>query len=100
MSTDHAAGREKVALVSADLGAERLARLRALFPECWAEGRVDFDRLRAALGDAVAGGPERFTFSWAGRSDAATLLQTPSRATLAPKPKESVTWDTTRNLFV
>lgn len=100
MNADHSTSREKVTLMSANLGAERLAKLRALFPECWAEGRIDFDKLRAALGDAVAGGPERFTFSWAGRSDAAALLQTPSRASLVPKPKESMGWTTTENLFI
>jgi adenine-specific DNA-methyltransferase len=94
------AARERVARTSPDLLTERLAQLRALFPECWAEGQIDFDKLRAALGEAVASGPERFTFSWAGRSDAAALLQTPSRATLVPRPNESVNWDTTRNLFV
>jgi adenine-specific DNA-methyltransferase len=100
MSTDNATGREKVTLVSADLGAERLAHLRRLFPECWAEGRIDFEKLCAALGDSVATGPERFTFSWAGRSDAAAVLQTPSRATLVPKPKQSVGWETTQNVFI
>jgi adenine-specific DNA-methyltransferase len=91
---------EPVALMSADPTADRLAALRKLFPECWADGAVDFDKLRAALGDAVAAGPERFTFSWNGRADAAALLRTPSRATLVPKPDQSVNWDATRNLFV
>ena len=92
--------KEPVTLTSADPTAERVAQLRKLFPECYADGRIDFDKLRAALGDAVASGPERFTFSWAGRADAANVLQTPSRATLVPKPNESVNWDTTRNLFI
>ncbi len=91
---------QPVTLTSADPNAERVAQMRRLFPECFADGRIDFDKLRAALGDSVASGPERFTFSWAGRADAAALLQTPSRATLVPKPKESENWDTTRNLFV
>jgi adenine-specific DNA-methyltransferase len=92
--------RERAALTSTDPTADRVAKLRELFPDVFAEGKVDFDKLRAALGDAVAGGPERFTFSWAGRADAAALLRTPSRATLVPKPNQSVNWDTTRNLFV
>ena len=92
--------RERAALTSTDPTADRVAKLRELFPDVFAEGKVDFDKLRAALGDAVAGGPERFTFSWAGRADAAALLRTPSRATLVPKPDQSVNWDATRNLFV
>lgn len=94
------AQKEPVTLTSADPTAERIAALKSLFPDVFADGKIDLDRLRAALGDAVAAGPERFLFSWAGRSDAAALLQTPSRATLIPKPDESVNWDTTRNLFI
>jgi adenine-specific DNA-methyltransferase len=70
---------EPVARTSADLTPERLADLRRLFPDVFVEGKVDFDKLRSVLGDALAGGPERFTFSWAGRSDAVATLQTPSR---------------------
>ncbi len=66
-------------ITSTDPAAERVEQLRKLFPECFAEGRSDFDKLRAALGDAVAAGPERFTLSSAGRADAAALLQTPVR---------------------
>ena len=100
MSVSANGDKTPVTLTSADPTAERVVELRKLFPECYADGRIDFDKLRAALGDAVASGPERFTFSWAGRADAANVLQTPSRATLVPKPKESVNWDTTRNLFI
>jgi adenine-specific DNA-methyltransferase len=91
---------ESVARVSADLPAERIAQLKSLFPDVFVEGKIDFDRLRAMLGEHVATGAERFTFSWAGRSDALAMLQTPSRATLVPVPDESVNFDTTRNLFV
>jgi len=94
------AGKQTVTLTSADPTAERVAALRALFPDVLADGKIDFDKLRAALGESVSAGPERFIFSWAGRADAAALLQTPSRATLVPKPAESVNWDATRNLFV
>ena len=73
-----------VARESANLVAERIGQLQALFPDAVREGKIDFERLRAALGDAADTGPERFSFSWAGRSDAVALLQTPSRATLAP----------------
>jgi adenine-specific DNA-methyltransferase len=91
---------EPVARESANLAAERVGQLKALFPDAVSEGKIDFDRLRAALGEAVAGGPERFNFGWAGRADAVALLQTPSRATLVPCPEESVAFDATRNLFV
>ncbi len=46
--------------------------------------RIDSDRLRATPGAAVDSGPGRFSFTWAGKDDAVSLLRTPSRATLTP----------------
>jgi hypothetical protein len=40
---------ESVARTTADLVNDQLAKLKDVFPECVAEGRVDFDRLRAML---------------------------------------------------
>jgi len=85
---------------SADITADRLASLRDLLPEAFTEGKVDFDKLRQALGDEVDDRPERYSFTWAGKRDAMRLLQVPSRATLVPCPQESVDWDTTQNLFI
>ncbi len=78
----------------------RLQALREHFPEAFAEGKIDFDKLRAALGDTVDGHPERYSFTWAGKHDAIRLLQAPTRATLTPAPEESVDWETTRNIFI
>jgi adenine-specific DNA-methyltransferase len=80
---------------------ERVERLRQLFPECVAEGKVDFDRLRAALGDLDAlAGENTYSFSWAGEQEAFRAAQTPSAASLAPAPEASVNWETTRHLFI
>ncbi|MFH2101888.1 MAG: site-specific DNA-methyltransferase [Chloroflexota bacterium] len=75
-------------------------------PQVFTEGRIDFDKLRLALGDLAddpstalrqaqgdssgQAAPERYSFSWAGKRDAIRLLQVPSRATLIPCPEESV----------
>lgn len=75
---------ETVAKVSDDLLAKRIARLRDIFPEALTEGKVDYDKFRAALGEFVDDGPERYSFTWAGKRDAIRLLQTPTRATLVP----------------
>ncbi|MGH7169894.1 MAG: site-specific DNA-methyltransferase, partial [Gemmataceae bacterium] len=64
------------------------------------EGKVDFDKLRATLGQNVAAGPERFSFTWAGKSEAVALLQTPSHATLMPCSEESINFETTGNAFI
>ena len=57
----------RLPLTSADPLAERLAQLRALFPEAAGEGKFDVEKLRALLGEGVAGGPERYGLSWAGK---------------------------------
>ena len=80
--------------------ADRLEALRELFPEAFAEGKLDLAKFREAVGDIVDDRPERYSFTWAGKRDAIRLLQMPSRATLVPCPKESVNWDTTKNVFI
>lgn len=75
---------ERMPLTSEDVLAERVQQLRELFPEAFTEGKVDFDRLRQALGEEVAEGRERYGLSWAGKSEAVRNIQTPSVATLVP----------------
>lgn len=91
---------DRVTKESGDVVNDRLARLRELFPDAIIEGKVDFDQLRAALGDDVDTRPERYSFTWAGKRDAIRLLQVPSRATLVPCPEESVNFDTTGHVFI
>ena len=85
---------------SADLVAENIAQLKTLFPEAFAEGKLDFAVLRQLLGDAVDEGEEKFGLNWHGKRRARRLALTPSTGTLRPCPEESVDWDTTRNLLI
>jgi len=87
-------------LTSADVTAERLEKLKELFPEAFTEGKVDFERLRQALGDLVETSRERYGLSWAGKADAIRTIQTPSVGTLIPAPEESANFDTTENLII
>lgn len=91
---------ETVARASPDLLAQQIARLKDIFPEAFTEGKVDFDKLRATLGDLVDDGPERYTFTWAGKRDAIRILQIPSRGTLVPCREESVNFDKTQHIFI
>lgn len=91
---------EKMPLISGDIRAERITRLREDFPEVFSEGKVDFDRLKEALSEEVAEGRERYGLSWAGKSEAVRNIQTPSVATLVPDRDESVEFDATENLFI
>src|SRR6266849_7794759 len=95
-----AAKREHVASTSGDVLETQVARLREVFPEVFVEGKIDFDKLKVTLGAAAESGPGRFHFSWAGKDDAISLLQTPSAGTLIPCPEESINFDTTGNVFI
>jgi len=85
---------------SADILNENIKKLREIFPDVFTEGKVDFDALREVLGEYIDGRPERYSFTWNGKSLARKIAQTPSTGTLRPCPEESVNWDTTQNLFI
>jgi len=79
---------------------ERLKILQSLMPEVFDEGRIDWEKLRAALGEQVNFSNERYVLNWAGKSDAFHIMQQPSSATLTPCSEESVDFDTTQNIFI
>jgi adenine-specific DNA-methyltransferase len=91
---------EHVEATSGDVLEAQVAGLRQLFPEVFVEGKIDFDKLKITLGGAAESGPGRFHFSWAGKDDAVSLLQTPSAGTLVPCPEESINFETTGNVFI
>ena len=72
-----------------------------LFPEIRTEGgKLDFERLKLALGESVDVGKERYGMTWPGKADCFKTIQMPSLATLRPCPEESVNFDTTENLII
>lgn len=85
---------------SPDLVGENLARLRALFPEAFTEGQVNFEVLKQLLGGAVDERDEKYGLNWHGKRQARQLALTPSTGTLRPCPEESVDWDATQNLMI
>ncbi len=85
---------------SADIVADNLAQLQSLFPEAFAEGKVQFDTLRQLLGGAVDEADEKYGLNWHGKRRARQIALTPSTGTLRPCPDESVEWDTTQNLMI
>lgn len=85
---------------SADLLAANIARLKELFPEVVAEGKVDFAALQDILGNEVESGEEFYRFTWAGKAQARREAHKPSTGTLRPCPEESVDWDHTKNLYI
>ena len=82
---------------------ERLAELRAVAPEAFADGRVNWEALREALGEWTeheGADAEHFGLFWPGKREARRLAAKPSRGTLVPVPGEGVNEETTRNLFI
>ncbi len=85
---------------SADIMAGNIEQLRALFPEAFTEGKVDFEVLKQLLGGAVDEREEKYGLNWHGKRRARQLALTPSTGTLRPCPEDSVDWDTTQNLMI
>jgi adenine-specific DNA-methyltransferase len=85
---------------SLDINAERMAQLKALFPEAFTEGKLDVKRLAAALGENTSAGRENYELSWAGKADARAEIQKRTTATLRPDVANSVNWDATQNLYI
>ncbi len=94
---------------SANLTADNIAKLKALFPELVTEttaggkttAAVNIDVLKALIGDATATDvDEKYGLNWHGKRKARQIALTPSTGTLRPCPQESVDWDTTRNLMI
>lgn len=85
---------------SADLIADNIQHLKALFPEACTEGKIDFEVLKQLLGGAVEEREEKYGLNWHGKRRARQLALTPSTGTLRPCPEDSVDWDTTRNLMI
>ncbi len=85
---------------SLDITNQNIDQLKQLFPDVFSEGKIDFEALRAVLGEEVDDSEERYNFTWNGKTKARQIAQTPSTGTLRPCKEESVNWDTTENLFI
>lgn len=85
---------------SADIVAENIEQLKAIFPEAFTEGKIDFEVLKQLLGGTVEDREEKYGLNWHGKRRARQLALTPSTGTLRPCPEESVDWDTTQNLMI
>lgn len=80
---------------------ERLAQLRAILPEAFADGKINWDTLREMLGETLEDdAQEHFGLFWPGKREARRLASLPSKGTLVPQPGQGVDEDTTHNLFI
>ena len=79
---------------------EKIEALQEIIPEVFTEGKIDWEKLKATLGEDINFSNERYVLNWAGKSDAFKVLQTPSNKTLVPVKDESVNFDETENIFI
>lgn len=82
-----------------NIESNQIDKLKSLFPEVFAEGKVDWGRLKATLGEAVDLG-ERYGLTWKGKSEVFAKIQEKTVQTLHPDQDNSVDWDTTGNMFI
>ncbi len=74
---------------SADLVAANIGQLKALFPEAFTEGKVDFEVLKQLLGGAVDEREEKYGLNWHGKRRARQIALTPSTGTFAPARRKA-----------
>jgi adenine-specific DNA-methyltransferase len=94
---------EKIDGLSMDIAAAEQDKLRAVFPQCFTEGKLDERKLLELLGTFNTldeNDREKYEFRWKGKQEALQLAAKRSAGTLRPCPEESVDWDTTRNLYI
>ena len=82
-----------------DIHQRQIDKLAQLFPEVVTEGKIDWQKLQATLGEAVDLG-ERYGLDWKGKGDVFAAIQEKTVQTLHPDQANSVDWDTTGNMFI
>ena len=92
---------EKLNLNSMNISEEKQNMLLQLFPEIRTDGgKIDFERLRLALGQEIDTGKERYGMSWPGKNECFKTIQAPSMGALLPQIKESENFKVTENLII
>ena len=91
---------DKVDGLSLNLEKQSINKIKELFPEAVEEGKINFEMLRAMLGDEVDDSREKYQFTWNGKAKSIKLAQTPSSATLRPCKDKSKNWETTENMYI
>lgn len=86
--------------LSKDLENANMEKLKSVFPECFAEGKLDIDKLLSLCGEYIDNDFEKYKFEWKGKSECLRLAQKRSTGTLRPCREESVNFDDTENIYI
>lgn len=85
---------------SKDIVSDNISKLREIFPDIFTEDKIDFDKLKADLGEYVDDSHEKYNFTWPGKTQAIKESQKQSTGTLRPCKDESEHWDKTQNIYI
>ena len=95
---------EKLDGTSMNLVQENAKKLKEIFPEIFAEDKIDFDLLeQICCGGGVQkleNSKERYSLTWNGKARARQIVQEVSTGTLRPAKEESKNWDNTENIYI
>lgn len=91
---------QKIDGKSMDIEAAEKEKLKAVFPECFSEGKLNIDKLLSLCGEYIDNDFEKYKFEWKGKSECYRIAGKRSTGTLRPCPEESVDFDKTNNLYI
>ena len=57
-----------------DICEDKIEKLKSIIPEAFTEKRIDWEKLKAALGEDIEFKNERYVLNWAGKSNAFKVL--------------------------
>ena len=86
--------------MSMNIEQAEMEKLKAVFPQCFAEGKLDIDKLLSLCGEYIDNDFEKYKFEWKGKIESLKLAQKRSTGTLRPCKAESVNFDETKNLYI
>lgn len=91
---------KKVDGKSFDIEAVDKEKLKAVFPQCFSEGKLDIDKLLSLCGEYIDNDFEKYKFEWKGKSECYKIAGKRSTGTLRPCVQESVDFENTNNLYI
>jgi adenine-specific DNA-methyltransferase len=74
---------------SFDIQKAKIEELKKLFPEIVTENGIDFESLKATLGESVDNSREKYRFTWNGKSELFSLINKKTKGALKPDVKKS-----------
>jgi adenine-specific DNA-methyltransferase len=80
---------------------DRLRELQVVIPEAFADGKINWDVIREALGNNVVEGDEEYYgLIWPGKKEARRIANSPSKGTIVPQDEMGVFDESSPNIFI